>query len=188
MCGEQWRHYGSRSGNGGSPPRVRGTARSHQAKGPTTRITPACAGNSIIPTRSSPASKDHPRVCGEQSNGGTNGSSQGGSPPRVRGTGPGRKTSFAPCRITPACAGNSFGRGRQKGGAADHPRVCGEQIFPPWACLRPLGSPPRVRGTDGPKLGHVFTAGITPACAGNSHPPILWKLEWLELPRVCGAQ
>ena len=168
MCGEQWRHYGSRSGNGGSPPRVRGTARSHQAKGPTTRITPACAGNSIIPQQSPSSSKDHPRVCGEQSNGGTNGSSQGGSPPRVRGTGPGRKTSFAPCRITPACAGNRWPKIGTRLHRWDHPRVCGEQPSAHPVEVRVAGSPPRVRGTVLIPPSSDPRPRITPACAGNS--------------------
>ena len=50
----------------GSPPRVRGKAESYDLTELEKRITPACAGKSVL--RSIPAlrKRDHPRVCGEK--------------------------------------------------------------------------------------------------------------------------
>ena len=70
--------------------------------------------------------------------------------------------------ITPAYAGK-----RQTGltlmlWSGDHPRVCGEKKVMNLVLVRPLGSPPRVRG----KVLHLFQRvggeGITPAYAGKS--------------------
>ena len=52
------------------------------------RITPACAGNSSSIRDVSSASRDHPRVCGEQAAAPALEPGEGGSPPRVRGTAP----------------------------------------------------------------------------------------------------
>ena len=57
-------------------------------------------------------SKDHPRVCGEQSvlRGGD--IAIEGSPPRVRGTGSHMMQRWGDVRITPACAGNRLKKAR----------------------------------------------------------------------------
>ena len=70
----------------------------------------------------------------------------------------------------------------------DHPRVCGEQ-----GELRPgrrhlLGSPPRVRGTAYAANERYAVAGITPACAGNSHKHDRRCAVKKDHPRVCGEQ
>ena len=107
VCGEQgniWYH--SKHGIG-SPPRVRGTGKGRAPGGKLLRITPACAGNSRPPTRCSPASRDHPRVCGEQLLAEINFKPLWGSPPRVRGTDGYMLHMSRKERITPACAGNS---------------------------------------------------------------------------------
>ena len=48
--------------------------------------------------------------------------------------------------ITPAYAGKSVHRSGLHRTEGDHPRVCGEKIYPLLAIASPLGSPPRVRG------------------------------------------
>ena len=72
-------------------------------------------------------SKDHPRVCGEQSvlRGGD--IAIEGSPPRVRGTGSHMMQRWGDVRITPACAGNREIGKWVKRAHEDYPRVCGEQ-------------------------------------------------------------
>ena len=46
--------------------------------------------------------------------------------------------------------------------------MCGEQVRLEQTFYKDLGSPPRVRGTEGlPQLA-IDIHGITPACAGNS--------------------
>ena len=93
---------------------------------------------------------------------------QGGSPPRVRGTAIQDKNRAYQIRITPACAGNRTRTGPWRLLPWDHPRVCGEQPAPPPAAQGPMGSPPRVRGTDIFYIPLYTDRRITPACAGNS--------------------
>ena len=51
-----------------------------------------------------------------------------------------------------------------------------------------IGSPPRVRGTVYQHFAGRELPGITPACAGNSHPNPLFHLKSEDHPRVCGEQ
>ena len=51
----------------GSPPRVRGILKEFLGNIWQGRITPACAGNTLIPFHAGEAAEDHPRVCGEYS-------------------------------------------------------------------------------------------------------------------------
>ena len=115
VCGEQLLLPKRRLPRTGSPPRVRGTVIDfYESKG-WMGITPACAGNSSLPTRPNSPMKDHPRVCGEQLPGLSRYSLHQGSPPRVRGTGPINSFVKPVKGITPACAGN---RVNQNGPAA----------------------------------------------------------------------
>ncbi len=70
----------------GSPPRVRGTVCTRQLQKRRIDITPARAGNSIAGRFIQKCIRDHPRACGEQSYVHMYGSTNRGSPPRVRGT------------------------------------------------------------------------------------------------------
>ena len=89
----------------GSPPRVRGKAR-HLVRGAVKRgITPACAGKREPPPAFRACGRDHPRVCGEKLTTFDSGKLIPGSPPRVRGKVPSRRSNKAKPGITPACAG-----------------------------------------------------------------------------------
>ena len=107
VCGEQAAIRPRTGIRTGSPPRVRGTEPGFAPSVTLYRITPACAGNSRPPTRCSPASRDHPRVCGEQQRLLFPFPPLKGSPPRVRGTDRQVDGFQTWSRITPACAGNS---------------------------------------------------------------------------------
>ena len=168
MCGEQAESAINAAKASGSPPRVRGTAFSSETAFNSVRITPACAGNRHRSFIYRWRGKDHPRVCGEQ-------------------------TNFLPCssgihRITPACAGNSVMVCDCQGLEEDHPRVCGEQLRPGYHVGNRGGSPPRVRGTDFPITLSISPLGITPACAGNSKPGPAGLAALWDHPRVCGEQ
>ena len=78
------------------------------------RITPACAGNSLVFAVNVAADWDHPRVCGEQLDGAETVYVEEGSPPRVRGTEAVAEIDVDGTRITPACAGNSQTIGHDK--------------------------------------------------------------------------
>ena len=106
VCGEQRPFCDLATKCAGSPPRVRGTAPIWIPSGSTSRITPACAGNSFFKLCSCMNFLDHPRVCGEQSANRYIPVPPEGSPPRVRGTGDLGMCSAGINGITPACAGN----------------------------------------------------------------------------------
>ncbi len=132
------------------------------------RITPAHAGNSEEHCPCSRGVWDHPRACGEQGRGEAYKFSNGGSPPRMRGTGVLLALGSSFLRITPAHAGNSQKPLRHRLPRQDHPRACGEQIPSGHDGITTLGSPPRMRGTGGTFYGEPKKGRITPAHAGNS--------------------
>ena len=152
------------------------------------RITPACAGNSILRRSSLSVVRDHPRVCGEQLRSLKYHGRLMGSPPRVRGTERLSGLLMKIRRITPACAGNSGLQESDHGEHRDHPRVCGEQLTPSIVTTMLVGSPPRVRGTVFLWRWLFYDTGITPACAGNRRllQPVYFGF-W-DHPRVCGEQ
>jgi len=188
VCGEQPAFTLKAASENGSPPRVRGTAFASSASSLVTRITPACAGNSVMVSPLTAKMPDHPRVCGEQPARPLRHSRRRGSPPRVRGTAPLVPLVVADDGITPACAGNSGRRRYIFRAAADHPRVCGEQFFTSARKVAMLGSPPRVRGTARLQPPLCLPAGITPACAGNSALSMVAVSGSGDHPRVCGEQ
>ncbi len=132
------------------------------------RITPACAGNTLVFVTIFLGGKDHPRLCGEY---GIISSMRGtllGSPPPVRGIHRIICLSSRNPRITPACAGNTYVLRDGIRGYQDHPRLCGEYSLYVATNHRFVGSPPPVRGIPlgtGERNEH---ARITPACAGNT--------------------
>ena len=126
-------------------------------------------------------------MCGEQHGGGSPGKAGRGSPPRVRGTGPAGGPAQRRVRITPACAGNSPAAGRQALTEEDHPRVCGEQSIGQHQNRLFLGSPPRVRGTEGFHACIRPLDGITPACAGNRQKRTWPGRKTKDHPRVCAG-
>ena len=188
VCGEQSQTSSIRCCVPGSPPRVRGTVLIVAAACVLARITPACAGNRKSTGSPLKAFRDHPRVCGEQVKQAVYNRDEGGSPPRVRGTGSSGLLNGGVNGITPACAGNSPAPFPMRPTSGDHPRVCGEQRRALWAPRGGEGSPPRVRGTVSPVVFSSADARITPACAGN-RAPFPWPSAWAwDHPRVCGEQ
>ena len=135
-------------------------------------ITPACAGKSapLHPFLSPP--RDHPRVCGEKDAPRRCCFMIEGSPPHVRGKGPGDRATGCGLRITPAHAGKSSCLLRLSDRLWDHPRTCGEKIKQKFDNDVDKGSPPRMRGK-GNVLYHIHgVVGITPACAGKRSGPL----------------
>ena len=86
VCGEQGTMQEVTQNALGSPPRVRGTVHADNLVFLIIRITPACAGNSILTPQMKYMRQDHPRVCGEQRIIPLIKAIAAGSPPRVRGT------------------------------------------------------------------------------------------------------
>ena len=131
------------------------------------RITPAYAGKRGSGSLPRSCRRDHPRVCGEKVLLYSGLLYPLGSPPRVRGKGFGSFQAAGPLRITPACAGKSFGCPQPAFYTGDHPRVCGEKCGQFAVVVGVKGSPPRVRGKVRGHHGRALSPGITPACAGK---------------------
>ena len=112
VCGEQCPARYFRRGRDGSPPRVRGTERQDVLLHAKPRITPACAGNSVLIGGFLQHLRDHPRVCGEQPAWHMCPKFLQGSPPRVRGTAIRAFSIATIAGITPACAGNRLKKAR----------------------------------------------------------------------------
>jgi len=106
-CGEQMRTSNATPSMCGSSPRVRGTVLLSCKTFGVQRFIPARAGNRLTPLQPGQLWAVHPRACGEQGATGLHIGYNGGSSPRVRGTGrqcgPPSKTQ----RFIPARAGNS---------------------------------------------------------------------------------
>ena len=152
----------------GSPPRVRGKACRGSSKNARSRITPACAGKSIISYKYTTIFWDHPRVCGEKCAAALIVPQRLGSPPRVRGKDVHGVRPEPGDRITPACAGKS---------------VNARSVH-----ALPEESPPRVRGKDVQLTPKNVGAGITPACAGKRFPGRVFLACERDHPRVCGEK
>ena len=132
------------------------------------RITPACAGKTLLCIYQNQYESDHPRVCGENAFFRTVAILQRGSPPRVRGKHIDRATKLLGERITPACAGKTCKVYALHGKSPDHPRVCGENFVLCSTAHVWRGSPPRVRGKR--RIPYILRdhTRITPACAGKT--------------------
>ncbi len=148
----------------------------------------ACAGSSCPPRRARTGWRDHPRVRGEQSLRRDSPGRQRGSPPRARGAVQVGDPVPVLRRITPACAGSRPCRADSGQRRPDHPRVRGEQCWPPTRTRAPPGSPPRARGAVLAAHPDARSARITPACAGSRVHPEALRGDGLDHPRVRGEQ
>ena len=170
----------------GSSPHVRGTHRSRRDWIADIGIIPACAGNTRTMTVSVSLQRDHPRMCGEHCLLGDSLAVGLGSSPHVRGT-PFRVTEIdGQIGIIPACAGNTSSIEEASRRTRDHPRMCGEHAEDKTEKAFRTGSSPHVRGTRIHLMRCAHSAGIIPACAGNTSSAILNLLIDGDHPRMCG--
>ena len=88
--------------------------------------------------------------------------------------------------IIPAYAGNTFRPVMVGVRPRDHPRVCGEHALLANANAEPLGSSPRMRGTQSSSAKSDYRRGIIPAYAGNTRSLSGWRSWPRDHPRVCG--
>ena len=152
----------------GSPPLARGVLGATYWLLPLVRITPACAGSTIVLIYDIALLKDHPRLRGEYYTSAATGFAKLGSPPLARGVRYIIISRNWKVRITPACAGSTIKRIFAGMKAWDHPRLRGEYEKYAGSRLIKVGSPPLARGVPsfGGKGRHV--GRITPACAGST--------------------
>ncbi len=185
-CGEHSSPCISASSCAGSSPRMRGTLDGGASLACFPRLIPAHAGN----TCSSPARWSsrpaHPRACGEHSTNQGDNPMRPGSSPRMRGTLADKLPTTRKQRLIPAHAGNTASVSGRSPCSSAHPRACGEHSSSPPAIRAPIGSSPRMRGTQqpGPREQHLHR--LIPAHAGNTAAPSTpAEARWAH-PRACG--
>ena len=110
----------------GSPPHARGRPSTRATARSSQRITPACAGKTGASGEMEGLGEDHPRMRGEDAVGAYDQEAGAGSPPHARGRRMRRTGKENRTRITPACAGKTFGGGVLGLVWGDHPRMRGE--------------------------------------------------------------
>ncbi len=152
----------------GSSPRVRGTRPFGCPSRPCARIIPAGAGHTARSALAGMHITDHPRGCGAHVTIDFSANDLNGSSPRVRGTRFPGKWSSPPVRIIPAGAGHTGSDWARRTQCADHPRGCGAHVIKGRASPLPVGSSPRVRGTQTQWLSAFCVPRIIPAGAGHT--------------------
>ena len=168
LRGEHHSVHESQNSLSGSSPLARGTRGLHHRGVHSGGIIPACAGNTLYAIWSPMEYEDHPRLRGEHICSALLFLILEGSSPLARGTlkiqGPLLKCSG----IIPACAGNTHSCTLYMVASEDHPRLRGEHLGVAWNSSQRSGSSPLARGTREPLPRTALSAGIIPACAGNT--------------------
>ena len=151
----------------GLSPRVRGNHQ-HPVNPPSkSRSIPACAGEPPSMTRSSPARRVYPRVCGGTRETDGNAPKHGGLSPRVRGNRGQAASNGNAGGSIPACAGEPKRVWCPSQWTPVYPRVCGGTRPLRPVLLRRRGLSPRVRGNRLGILAASWHPGSIPACAGE---------------------
>ena len=195
MCGEHWSQCRVCAPVEGSSPHVRGALKCGFAAVPGLRIIPACAGstgvvlmrffpNGIIPACAGSTKRfsstempfrDHPRMCGEHLDAGSEQKPCPGSSPHVRGALRSGRIGGQDRGIIPACAGSTLTLLAAGECSGDHPRMCGEHHVNHHNTSISSGSSPHVRGARADGVENAGQCGIIPACAGSTprrHRPV----------------
>ena len=152
----------------GSPPHSRGILGVSHSSSPARRLTPAFAGNTVIPLPGITTPSAHPRIRGEYLACGPTWTTTVGSPPHSRGIPSASAGTTRRLRLTPAFAGNTPQGIQINGSAEAHPRIRGEYDVAKITLAAALGSPPHSRGIQGIIVRSAHKNGLTPAFAGNT--------------------
>ena len=168
ICGEKFNALPAELKAKGSPPHMRGKVGLKETQSSASRITPAYAGKRREEHSGQRGEQDHPRICGEKS--------QGHGQRQPSG------------RITPAYAGKSFDVASFRPRPLDHPRICGEKLMHRGPVLVPLGSPPHMRGKGTSSASTTALFRITPAYAGKRLGTAADRIDGGDHPRICGEK
>ena len=186
VCGENTGIIGVAQVVPGSSPRMRGKQSSHDRNHRVVGLIPAYAGKTIHvhwPRARTPA---HPRVCGENLVIPTHRKAHAGSSPRMRGKPDWRGETAAPVGLIPAYAGKTSETDESGVERRAHPRVCGENLPPPYTLTLEAGSSPRMRGKPRVRSASLSSEGLIPAYAGKTLSMPRWMRVQRAHPRVCG--
>ena len=165
---------------------MRGKLGSPQNADTAARNIPAYAGKTPgAPLLTGPSS-EHPRVCGENRISCLHAEVKFGTSPRMRGKHQRSPESAESPRNIPAYAGKTPFSAAIWISAAEHPRVCGENVCTRGKLPAMRGTSPRMRGKhhDG-IFGFGFRRNI-PAYAGKTCMRGPRAAARAEHPRVCG--
>ena len=154
--------------HGETPPRARGRLEAQPFLKNRLGNTPACAGKTHVSENQERHRWKHPRVRGEDLNGGGATFNLPETPPRARGRLVCIESYLAGFRNTPACAGKTEPRTGCKLEPWKHPRVRGEDASAAQARVGELETPPRARGRRSQELLQRADGRNTPACAGKT--------------------
>ena len=166
VCGEGSPGRTSGKFRSGSPPRVWGRPDAANPNPGAGRFTPTCVGKAPTGSWPRPGSTVHPHVCGEGDRSSSSCISTPGSPPRVWGRRPRRRTRRAPPTV--------------------HPHVCGEGIRAAAEQDDRYGSPPRVWGRQLDARFFLMSRRFTPTCVGKASGPPRSRTTATVHPHVCG--
>ena len=170
----------------GSSPRMRG-ARGEGGKGARLLgIIPAYAGSTNLKHLVGLDFGDHPRVCGEHKYKGEFLYKVKGSSPRMRGAQLVELVQEHVFGIIPAYAGSTARHPLPCTAVWDHPRVCGEHIWPLPVTFGVRGSSPRMRGALDHIECEIHDVRIIPAYAGSTSTRSTRTSTRRDHPRVCG--
>ena len=167
-CGENADDDAGDDAVDGSSPRVRGKRLGGGMRWRSLRLIPARAGKTWGWRRGRRRGGAHPRACGENPPGATEGRRPTGSSPRVRGKQCGRCPTLRRCGLIPARAGKTKPSPSAPANSAAHPRACGENYTPELVMLDEAGSSPRVRGKPSRRSRRRRWPRLIPARAGKT--------------------
>ena len=152
----------------GSPPLARGVPTTAPNKAGGNRITPACAGSTIMSAVFFISRRDHPRLRGEYVLTLVIVKGDVGSSPLARGVQQRRSCWTCDTRIIPACAGSTCRIVDHKLACEDHPRLRGEYRSAHLMRSAQPGSSPLARGVPIDGCNRCIRSRIIPACAGST--------------------
>ena len=149
-------------------------------------IIPACAGSTKRFSSTEMPFRDHPRMCGEHLDAGSEQKPCPGSSPHVRGALLRLLIAATIGGIIPACAGSTALLTVDSSTSGDHPRMCGEHSLSKSIVMLKEGSSPHVRGALPACPPRSSLSGIIPACAGSTFSYAKWTPNTRDHPRMCG--
>ena len=130
--------------------------------------------------------RDHPRMCGEHLDAGSEQKPCPGSSPHVRGALLRLLIAATIGGIIPACAGSTALLTVDSSTSGDHPRMCGEHSLSKSIVMLKEGSSPHVRGALPACPPRSSLSGIIPACAGSTMSLMITPILHRDHPRMCG--
>ena len=149
-------------------------------------LTPACAGSTPAQGACSARSGTHPRLRGEHPAASSAAVTVRDSPPLARGAPRDALPDERQVGLTPACAGSTGHEHAGAGAVRTHPRLRGEHMNRDWHTLTVTDSPPLARGAPSRRAHRDRLVGLTPACAGSTHPTIERRVVAGTHPRLRG--